>query len=220
MKLHRFRYSPYARKVQCLLDLRGHPYQVVEVEYGQREALARLTGGYIYVPVLELDDGRALTESRAICAHLLALPELRALVPAGAEALQWAFHDFVDQVVEDALFRLASPPVRDAWPTAWERALYTLIKERKFGAGCIDQWARDAQTWMTRGRAALAPTFATLERQPFVAGSALTFADVALYGQWKMLEEADPALLGRLSPLAERHARRVEEAIAARGVGR
>lgn len=210
MKLHGFRYSPYARKVQLLLDLGGLPYQWIEVPYGDREALAQLTQGYIYVPVLELDDGTALTESRRICQHLLARPELRHLIPPGLEGPQWAFHDFVDAVVEDKLFRVASPPVRDAWPTAWERALYTLVKERRYGAGCVDAWKKDTDALLSQGREVLAPTLQTLEQRPFVFGEALSFADVALYGQWRMLEEAEWTLLPRLSPLAVQHARRVE----------
>ena len=60
MKLYRFRYSPYARKVQMLLDLLGAKYELVEVSYTQRGELADLTGGYIQVPVLLTDYGRAI----------------------------------------------------------------------------------------------------------------------------------------------------------------
>ena len=71
MKLYRFRYSPYARKVQMVLDLLGKPYELVEVPYLERDELARLTGGYIHVPVLVDDDGRVVCDSRRICEHLL-----------------------------------------------------------------------------------------------------------------------------------------------------
>lgn len=195
-----------------LLDLARLPYELIEVPYGNREALARLTGGYIYVPVLELEDGTALTESRKICEHLLARPEAADLVPSGLEAATWAYSDFVDGPLEDALFRIASPAIREGWPTAWERALYTLIKERRYGAGCVDQWQQDVEVLYARSRELLAPTFTTLERQPFVLGDHITFADVALYGQWAMLAAADPELLARLSPLAVRHAAQVEAA--------
>ena len=56
MKLYRFRYSPYARKVQLLLDLLGKRYELIEVPYANRSELAALTGGYIHVPVLVTDD--------------------------------------------------------------------------------------------------------------------------------------------------------------------
>src|SRR5256885_6321658 len=134
MKLHRLRYSPYARKVQMVLDLLGTPYQLVEVPYGDRRALARLTGGYIYVPVLEDDDGKPIVESRVICEHLLARPGGERLVPAPLEGPIWAYHDFSDGPLEDLAFRIGSPSIRDAWSDPFERALYVLIKERKFGA--------------------------------------------------------------------------------------
>jgi glutathione S-transferase len=47
VKLYRLRYSPYARKVQGLLDLLGARYDLVEVPYRQRDQLARVTAGYV-----------------------------------------------------------------------------------------------------------------------------------------------------------------------------
>lgn len=212
MKLYRFRYSPYARKVQILLELAGLPHEVIEVRYGEREELARLTGGYIHVPVLALDDGEVITESRRICEHVVARPGARHLVPPPLRAAIWAFHDFLDGPVEDVLFRLASPAVRDRWPTAWERALYTLIKERKFGAGCVDAWSAGRSDLLARARAVLEPTRQTLAEQPFVFGDAVTLADASLYGQWAMLEAESPELLDQISPVFVAHARRVEQA--------
>lgn len=207
--LHRFVYSPYARKVQRLLEVLGVPHRVREQPYGDREELARLTGGWIYVPVLETPAGEVLTESRRICEALLARHP-HALVPAPLEAAVWAWHDFVEGPVEDVLFRVASPDVRDAWPTAWERALYTLVKERRYGAGCVDAWRRDRDTLLDRAREILAPTARTLSRQDWVLGDRPTFADLVLHGQWAMLDAADPALLPGLHPAFPAHARRVE----------
>lgn len=207
--LHRLAYSPYARKVQRLLEILHVPFRMVDVPYGDREDLARLTGGYIYVPVLELDTGEVLVDSRAICERLLAdIPS--ALVPPALEAAVWAWHDHVEGPVEDVLFRLATPAIRDAWPTAWERALYTLVKERRYGAGCVDAWRADREGLLTRARAVLAPTRRTLRRQPFAFGDAPTLVDIALYGQWMMLEEAEPGLLAAVDEELVTHARRVE----------
>jgi glutathione S-transferase len=209
MKLYRFRYSPYARKVQMVLDLLGATYDLVEVAYGQRDELARLTGGYIYVPVLVDDHGAVLTESRSICEALLA-GETR-LVPSPWEGPIWAYHDFVDGPLEDVMFRIGSPAVRDAWPTPGERALYVLIKERKFGAGCVDTWERDRDALIGRARHLLQPTLRTLAARPFLFGDAPTLADAALYGNCAMLEESDPALLGRVADGLVAFARRMEE---------
>lgn len=200
MKLYRFRHSNYARKVQCVLDWLGHQYELVEVPYSDRNELAALTGGYIYVPVLVTDTGDVLRESRDICEHLTQRGAGALLVPPALQAGVWAYHDWVDHVLEDLLFRIASPSVRDQWVNPGDRALYVLIKERKFGAGCVDAWLRDRDALLRSANKILAPSLRALEQQPFLFGSAPTLADAALYGNLLMLQEASPDLIARLSP--------------------
>jgi glutathione S-transferase len=212
MRLHRFRYSPYARKVQIAIELLGVRCEIVEVPFGDRNELAALTGGYVYVPVLE-DGGKVIVESRAICEHVVATYDPRSkLVPPPLDGPIWAYHDFCDGPLEDPMFRVASPRVRDAWPTPWERALYVLVKERKFGAGCVDLWDREQDALVARARALLAPTLATLRARPFLFGDAPTLADASLYGLCMMLEEAERELLPRVAEELVPYARRVEAA--------
>ena len=213
MKLYRFRYSPYARKVQMLLDLLGAEYELVEVSYTERRELAELTGGYVQVPVLLTDDGRAIVESRAICQHLLTGPEGGKLVPAPLEGPIWAYADFVDGPLEDVLFRIASPDIRNAWSSAAERGLYVYIKERKFGAGCVDAWLRDRSELVRRAQSLLAPTLKTLAQRRFLFGDSPSLADAALYGNCAMLEEAQPALLSQISEALPKYARRIEASV-------
>ncbi|HKO53220.1 MAG TPA: glutathione S-transferase family protein [Polyangiaceae bacterium] len=210
MKLYRFRYSPYARKVQMLLDLLGAEYELVEQSYTERRELAELTGGYVQVPVLVADDGRSIVESRAICEHLLSGTAGAKFVPSPLEGPIWGYADFVDGPLEDVLFRIASPEIRRAWPSAAERALYVYIKERKFGAGCVDAWLRERAQLVQRAQSLLGPTLKTLAQRPFLFGDEPTLADAALYGNCAMLEEADPQLLSQLSDALPSYARRVE----------
>lgn len=212
MKLYRFRYSPYARKVQMLLDLLRKPYELIEVPFGDRNELAALTGGYIYVPVLVNDAGKVICESRVICEELLKEAPGHTLVPSPFEGPIWAYQDFVDGPLEDVLFRISTPAVRDAWPTPFERALYVLIKERKFGAGCVDAWLADRPALLAKARHLLAPTLSTLEKSPFLFGATPTLADAALYGLCAMLEEGDKQLLPQVSPTLVNFARRLEKA--------
>jgi glutathione S-transferase len=212
MKLYRFRYSPYARKVQMLLELMGRPFELVEVPYGDRTEIATVTGGYIYVPVLVTDEGQVLVESRSICEALLAGDASNRLLPSPLEGPIWAYADFCDGPLEDVLFRIASPAIRDAWSSVSDRALYVLIKERKFGAGCVSAWERDRDALVTKARHLLAPTLATLAARPFLFGERPTLADAALYGLGAMLEEANPELLVRVSRDLGPYLRRVEGA--------
>jgi glutathione S-transferase len=208
MKLYRFRYSPYARKVQMLLQLLHKPHEVVDVAYADRNELAELTGGYIYVPVLVDDAGKVIVDSKRICEQLLQSPS--PLLPSPLEGPIWAYHDFCDGPLEDVMFRIGSPAVRRAWPTAGERALYTLVKERKFGAGCVDAWQREQPQLIERAKQLLGPSASTLAKQPFLFGNTPTLADAALYGNCIMLEEADPELLPRISGELITYIRRLE----------
>jgi glutathione S-transferase len=150
MKLLRFSYSPYARKVQILLDLLRAKYELVDVPYSDRSELARLTGGYIHVPVMLWDDGSVTLESRPICQQLLAQTPGHELVPSPLQGPIWAYADFCDGPLEDVLFRIASPGLHHAWQDPGDRALFALIKERKFGAGCVDAWQRDQAALIPR----------------------------------------------------------------------
>ncbi len=217
MKLYRLRYSSFARKTQMLLELLGLKHELVEVNYGDRTELAELTGGYIYVPVLQEDDGTVTVDSRRIAERLLVGEAARKLVPAPLQGPIWAYADFCDAVLEDVLFRIASPAVHAAWKTPWERALYQLTKERKFGAGCLEAWLKDQAALLERARQLLQPTLHTLEQQPFVFGERPTLADAALYGNLVMMSEADPALLRSLSPGLIAYQERLEAARPAAG---
>jgi glutathione S-transferase len=210
MKLYRFRHSPFARKVQTVLDLLGLKYDAIDVQYGERNELATLTNGYVYVPVLVEDDGQVLIDSRDICQHLLSRPGAEWLAPSPLEGPVWAYADFVDGPVEDLLFKVSSPDIRESWPTASDRALYVMNKERKFGAGCIDQWLRDRDPLISRARKLLSPGFSTLGKRAFLFGDQPTLADAALHGQSLMLRQANPQLVQRVSPVLVEHAQRME----------
>jgi glutathione S-transferase len=122
----------------------------------------------------------------------------------------------VDGPLEDVMFRIASPAMRDRWSQPGDRALYVLVKERKFGAGCVDAWERDRPSLIARARELLAPTLRTLAARPFLFGDAPTLADAALYGQCAMLEESDPRLLPQVAEELVPFARRLEAAARAR----
>src|SRR5574340_696065 len=133
MKLYRFAYSCYARKVQLVLDLLRLDCEIIEVPYGDRSELVSVTGGYVQVPVLVDDGGTVTVDSRAICERLLTGAAAAALIPPPWEGPIWAYADWCDGPLEDVLFRLAAPGVRRRFPRPAARALFTFIKERKYG---------------------------------------------------------------------------------------
>jgi glutathione S-transferase len=212
MKLYRFEYSCYARKAQMVLDLLGLRYEIIDVPFGDRTELATVTGGYIQVPVLVGDDGSVTVDSRAICERLLTGARAAQLVPPPWQGPIWAYADWADGPLEDVLFRIASPGIRRRFERIADRALFTFIKERKFGRGCVEEWERTAGELITRARSMLAPTVATLREQSFLFGVQPTLADAALYGQCVMLRFADTAFPAGLVPELGEWMARVEAA--------
>ncbi len=210
MKLFRLDYSPYARKVQMVLDLLGHDYECVDVPYGNRREMAELTGGWVLVPVLVGDGGEVTVESRLICEKLLQGAAGATLVPSPLEGPIWAYSDWCDGPLEDVMFRIASPLQRRRFADAWESALYVFVKERRFGAGCVDDWERSHETLVARAAKMLEPSRRTLAQCPFLFGDTPTLADAALYGNLAMLEACDPGLPARLGPEFPAFARRLE----------
>ncbi|MCB9636341.1 MAG: glutathione S-transferase N-terminal domain-containing protein [Sandaracinus sp.] len=199
MRLHRLDYSCYARFVQSTLDLAKVPFELVDVRYGDRDALATLTGGYIQVPVLELDDGTVLVDSRRIVEHLVEHePRVAALVPEGDAALVWAFVDFANGAVEDFAFRLASPQIAERFDRPFERALFTFVKERKFGTGCLRTWEAEADTLYAGLVGVLRPTIRSLRHRPFLVGREPTLADLALLSQFQMMDLGAPDRVAQL----------------------
>ena len=200
MKLYRFPYSCYALKIQCLLGLAGLRAEVEDVPYGDRSGLVALTGGYIHVPVLVDASGSVHVDSRTISQFILV--QAPGLAPTPLEGPVWAYADWCDQVLEDVCFKLASPGVRSQFLRPAERALYTLIKERKYGTGCVEAWERSAADLRERARAALAPSERTLRACSFVFGEQASLADAALWGQLAMMRYAGipPEALGTSFP--------------------
>jgi glutathione S-transferase len=198
IRLYRFDYSPFVRKVQIVLDLIGSEYEAVDVPYGDRTELVELTGGYIQVPVL-VADGEVITDSRNICRWLVSRDSGRPLVPPHLAGAIWAFADWCDGPFEDLMFRIATPWIARRFARPADRAMFVFIKERKYGTGCVAQWEREHEALVRKAAEAIEPTMQTLKRQAFVFGESPTLADAALYGQFMMLKVADAEFPGKVA---------------------
>lgn len=118
MKLHTSLRAPNPRRVDMFIaekGIEGIDREVYDLNRGDlkkpgflsRNPLAR-------VPVLELDDGRHLAESRAICAYLEALyPDPNLL---GRDPLERAFIEMADRQVEMHLLATIANFVRHTHP--------------------------------------------------------------------------------------------------------
>lgn len=117
------------------------------------------------VPVLELDDGRLLSETRAICSWLEGhVPEPN-LMGEGYD--ERAFVEMTDRRVELHLFFGIANCVRHTHPGL---AVLEQPQFADFGASQGEKM-RDTAKWLDR----------TLAGQPFVAGQRFTIADITAF---------------------------------------
>nr|WP_315222861.1 glutathione S-transferase family protein [uncultured Duganella sp.] len=117
------------------------------------------------VPVLELDDGRLLSETRAICSWLEGYAPEPNLMGEGYD--ERAFIEMTDRRVELHLFFGIANCVRHTHPGL---AVLEQPQFADFGASQGEKM-RETARWLDR----------TLAGQPFVAGQRFTIADITAF---------------------------------------
>lgn len=153
------------------------------------------------VPALELDDGRVLTETRAICTYMEGLYPQHNLM--GKDATERAFIEMADRRVEWYFMLPVAHCVRHTHP-----GLAPLEQPQfpDFGQSQA-QKARETAAWLDE----------TLQKQPWIAGDRFTIADITAFCalefarlmRFKAADEGLNALQAWRDRVAERPSARV-----------
>jgi glutathione S-transferase len=169
MKLYTSTFAPNPRRVTMFIAEKGitgiEPVMIDLATLENRGDAFLAKNPFGRVPALELDDGRVLSETRAICTWLegrFAQPNLM-----GEDAEERAFIEMADRRVELYLFAGIANCVRHTHP-----GLASLEQPQfaEFGASQGHKM-RDAARWLD----------GELARQPFVAGARFTIADITAF---------------------------------------
>jgi glutathione S-transferase len=169
MKLYVSSLAPNPRRVTMFIAEKGIegienvPIDILKGEQRSEEFLAMNPFGR--VPALELDDGRVLCETRAICTYLEGLYPEPNLMGEGFE--ERAFVEMADRRVELHLFQQIANAVRHTHP-----ALAGLEQPqfKDFGASQGEKM-REPARWLD----------GVLAKQPYVAGERFTIADITAF---------------------------------------
>jgi glutathione S-transferase len=168
MKLHVAPRAPNPRRVTLFIAEKGIPgIELVNVDLGAKEHFAeafRAKSPLSKVPVLELDDGRFLSESRAICTYLEGRFPQPNLMGEGYE--ERAFIERADRQAELYFFGAVANCIRHTHPGL---APLEVRQFPDFGKAQGDK-VRELARWFDD----------ELSRQPFVAGPRFTIADITL----------------------------------------
>jgi glutathione S-transferase len=183
MRLYQFATSPFCAKVRKILDYKGIDYEVVEVDYIERRELV-MVSGQMMVPALTLDNGETLVDSDRIVMALEEHCPEPTLFPHAWRGIHLALTRYFDTELEDALFRAAVPYELTHYRRqgADHEALWCLIRERKYGAGFVEQMVREHSANLSHAHRLLAPLEESLGDRAFLLGR-IGYADFALYGQ-------------------------------------
>ncbi|WP_036168113.1 glutathione S-transferase family protein [Massilia sp. 9096] len=169
MKLYTRQRAPNPRRVLMFIAEKGIAgIEMVEVDLSRGEHRAP---GFVglnpmaQVPLLELDDGRQLAESRAICTYLEGLQPQPNLMGEGFE--ERAFIEMMDRRCELQLTLRIANAVRHTHPglAALEQPQFA-----DFGASQGEKM-REPARWLD----------GVLASQPYVAGARFTIADITAF---------------------------------------
>jgi glutathione S-transferase len=146
MKLFTFATSPYARKVRIVLDYKGIAYEPIERCYSpDRKEDLRAASVRAEVPVLLLDDGRAIADSTIVSEYLEQVYPEPPIFPADAfqRARMRRIEDLCDRTFDAVGFGYFLGVLRHEAPEAEaikeaarvECSALLAVLERELGAG-------------------------------------------------------------------------------------
>ena len=160
--------APNPRRVLMFLAEKGVQLPQVNVDLNAQEhksAAFRAKSPLARIPALELDDGRVLTETRAICTFIEGLhPEPNLM---GADATERAFIEMADRRVEWYFMLPIGNCVRHTHPGL---APLEQPQFQDFGRSQGEK-LRETAAWLD----------AELQRQPWIAGERFTIADITAF---------------------------------------
>lgn len=211
IELHEFPWSPYCLVQRRILEWAGVRHRRVRVDLNDRREIWRLTKGrYYQVPVVR--DGRQVVfetdpDSQVIAKYLDQRFELGLFARewAGVQPLLWRHFE---NDVEDTCFRLNDAHWREFVPKR-DHCGFVRHKERRFGRGCLDQWAAETPKLEARLGPLLLPAEQMLATRDFLLRTDRPlFVDFCLWGMLaNLLYTGHHALPAAHTRLAAWHAR-------------
>jgi glutathione S-transferase len=177
-------WSPFCLVQRRILEYARARFRVVNVPNSDRSLVWRLTRQrYYQVPVLR--DGRQVvfetSDDSQVIAKYLDQKFALGLFPAqwaGVQQLLWLH---IEHQIEDLTFRLNDIYWRELVAAA-DRLGFVRHKERKFGKGCLEQWAAQQSQLRDELARRLTPFELMLMEKPFLLDFRPRFVDFDLFG--------------------------------------
>lgn len=184
VELIQFPWSPYCIVQRRILEFAGQPFKIRNIPNSDRSLVWRLTRQrYYQVPIIK-DGNKVVFETdndSQVVAKYLDFKLALGLFPWKHEGVQSLLWRDIENDVEDVGFRLNDIYWKEIVPRA-EQLPFLRHKERKFGRGCLEQWARQQKSLLAQLAARLVPYDEMLMTRDFLLDERPRFVDFDLFG--------------------------------------
>jgi glutathione S-transferase len=184
LELIQFPWSPYCIVQRRILEFSGTKFKIVNIPNGDRSLVWKITRQrYYQVPVLR--DGREILfevdpDSQVIAKYLDQKLGLD-LFPRKYEGLQDILWRYFENEIEGIGFKLNDIYWEEMVPVS-DRLRFLRHKERKFGRGCIGEWAGQQKQLLAELEKKLLPCEEMLLTRDFLLDDKPRFVDFDLFG--------------------------------------
>src|ERR1700733_7554070 len=183
VELIQFPWSPYCIVQRRILEFAGQPFKIRNIPNSARSLVWRLTRQrYYQVPIIK-DGNKVVFETdndSQVIAKYLDFKFALGLFPWKHEGVQSLLWRNIENEVEDIGFRLNDIYWKEMVPRA-EQLPFLRHKERKFGRGCLEQWARQQKQLLAQMAARLVPYDEMLMSRDFLLDDQPRFVDFDLF---------------------------------------
>jgi glutathione S-transferase len=177
-------YSPFCIVQRRILEYAGEKFKITNIPNGDRSLIWKLTRErYYQVPVLK--DGKTIVfetdDTSQVIAKYISEKFALGLFPREWIGVQQVLWRYIENDIEGFTFKLNDIHWQENVPKG-DRLLFVRHKERKFGRGCLEQWATQQRDLLNGLEKALTPCEQMLNEKQFLLGNRPLFVDFDLYG--------------------------------------
>lgn len=187
IRLYQYPFSPFCIPITRILEAANIAFESVEIPPWDRSAIIEVTGGHYYqVPLLVAEDDvvfESSGDSQDIAHYVDRSFTGGRLFPEAATGLHEILLRYLEHEVEDVSFRISDPDRTFSIPDLVARTMMIRFKERKFGRGCVQEWARRKPDLLGQLWQLLVPIEARLKHSRYLlSNDDPIYADFLLYG--------------------------------------
>jgi glutathione S-transferase len=184
IELIQFPWSPFCIVARRMLEYSGAKFKIINIPNGDRSLVWKVTRArYYQVPVLR--DGKTVLfetdDNSQVVAKYINEKFALGLFPRDWIGVQQVLWRYIEDAVEGHTFKL-NDIYWQQFVSRRDHLGFIRHKERKFGRGCLEQWAEQQSSLLAGLEKALIPCELMLNEKKFLLGNEPLFVDFDLYG--------------------------------------